>query len=78
MYVRVEVQPGAKKEKVENLGEMRYRMAVREPAARNLANVKVKELLCELYRVKSGQVKLVSGHRSPRKIFDVDIKNKEK
>ena len=75
MYVRVKVAPGSKKEIVEKLDELRYQMTVKEPAVNNLANTRVKELLCREYRIGSNQVRLISGHRSPNKIFDVDLKH---
>jgi len=75
MYVRVRVTPGAKKEVVEKLDDLRYQMTVKEPAVNNLANTRVKELLCDVYRVESGKVRLIAGHRSPNKIFDVELKH---
>lgn len=72
VYVRVEVVPGAKKERFKMINETQYEVAVREPAARNLANTRVKELLCRHFGVTQGQVRLLTGHRSPRKIFDVN------
>lgn len=77
MYVRVRVEPGVKREKVEKLDDLRYRISVREPAERNLANQRVKELLCEAYKVTSGQVRLITGHRSQNKIFDIDFKHNQ-
>lgn len=72
MYVRVEVKPGAKKESVIQTDDKTYSIAVREPAERNLANMRVKELLAELLGVRLATVRMISGHRSPRKIFDID------
>lgn len=73
MYVRVTVIPNAKRERVTETGPERFEMEVREPAARNLANARVRALLASRYTVGSSAVRLISGHRSPRKIFDVDI-----
>jgi uncharacterized protein YggU (UPF0235/DUF167 family) len=69
MYVRVAVYPGSKKESVTPQGEHRFEMKVKEPAERNLANVRVKELLAEVYKIEVKQVRLVSGHQNSRKIF---------
>ena len=71
MYVRVRVQPGAKKESIEQVSETEFRVAVREKAERNLANGRVRELLARNYGLESRDVRLVSGHRSPNKIFDI-------
>ena len=71
MYVRVRVQPGAKKESIEQVSETEFRVAVREKAERNLANGRVRELLARNYGLENRDVRLVSGHRSPNKIFDI-------
>ena len=71
MYVRVNATPEAKKEHVERLASDRYAISVREPAERNLANGRIRELLARELGVLEGAVKLVSGHRSRHKIFSV-------
>lgn len=71
MYVRVAVYPGNKHESVKKLGEHRFEIKVKEPAERNLANVRVKELLAREYVVEVKTVRLVSGHQNSRKIFAV-------
>jgi uncharacterized protein YggU (UPF0235/DUF167 family) len=72
MYVRVEVRPGAKRESVMHLDDKTLTIAVKEPAERNLANLRVRELVAEEFSVPVGKVKMISGHRSPRKIFTID------
>lgn len=71
MYVRVAVYPGNKNESVKKLGEHRFEIKVKEPAERNLANVRIKELLALEYKVEAKTVRLVSGHQNSRKIFAV-------
>jgi uncharacterized protein YggU (UPF0235/DUF167 family) len=71
MYVRVAVYPGSKREDVKVNGEHRFEIKVKEPAERNLANHRVKELLAEVYKVETKQVRLVSGHQNSRKIFAI-------
>lgn len=73
MYVRVEVRPGARKESVLQTDDKTYTIAVREPAERNQANARVREVLAEHLSVPIGKVRMVSGHRSPRKIFDIAL-----
>lgn len=73
MYVKVEAVPGARKEQVTETGTHRYTIAVRAPAERNLANQRIKELLMVEYGVGKGSVRLLSGHRSRTKIYDVDL-----
>ncbi|MGB4076603.1 MAG: DUF167 family protein [Minisyncoccia bacterium] len=71
MYVRVEVRAGAKKEAVIQTDAKTYTIAVKEPAARNLANMRVREVLARLLGLPVPAVRMISGHRSPRKIFDI-------
>ncbi len=73
MYVHVKVQAGAKSEKVEQVKPDHFKIAVREPAERNLANGRVGELVADFFQVSSGQVRLINGHHSPSKIFDVAV-----
>ncbi|MCI0597659.1 DUF167 domain-containing protein [Candidatus Parcubacteria bacterium] len=72
-YVRVDARPSAKRESIIETDAKTYTISVREPAERNLANIRVRELLAERLGVPVGKVRMISGHRSPHKIFDVDF-----
>ena len=83
MYIKVFVTPSAKKEKIEEvpasakgLGvakkERRLEISVREPAQRNLANTRVRELVAMRYKAPLAAVRILSGHRSPHKLLSVD------
>lgn len=71
MYIRVRVKAGVRKEKITKTGETEWQMAVREPAERNLANARIKEILAQEYDVRVQDVRIVTGHHSPVKILDV-------
>ncbi len=71
MYIRVNAVPGSKKESVTKLAPDRYHIHVKEPAERNMANNRIKALLARELGLKEGVVRLVSGHRSPHKIFSI-------
>jgi uncharacterized protein YggU (UPF0235/DUF167 family) len=73
MYVSVRVVAGAKEEKVEELAKGRLRVRVREPAERNLANRRVAMLVAQHFKVAAGKARLVSGHHSQAKIFDIEV-----
>ena len=73
MYVKVRVSPGSKQEKVAKQADNYFEMQVKEPAERNLANKRVQAILATEYRVSDKSVRIISGHRSPIKIFDVII-----
>ena len=73
MYVKVRVVPKTKKETVKKIDDQTFEMTVKEPAERNLANNRIKELLACQYGIGVNQVRMVSGHHSGSKIFDVKI-----
>lgn len=74
MYISVRVVAGAKVEKVEELPKGRLKISVKAPAERNLANKRVRELVAAHLHLPLAQVRLLSGHTSPSKIFSVDDK----
>lgn len=71
MRIKVKVVPGAKKEKLTKETDSLYRIETKEPAERNQANRRVRELLAAALSVKTAQVRLMTGQRSPSKVFDV-------
>ncbi len=71
MYIRVVVYPGAKREPVAVMAPLRYSISVREPAAQNAANRRVRELIAAAYEVPVSQVKIISGHQHSRKILSL-------
>jgi uncharacterized protein YggU (UPF0235/DUF167 family) len=73
MYIRVNASAGAKKEKIERISEDRYEVSVREPAERNMANKRIKQILAIELRVSEGSLRMISGHQSPHKIFSVRV-----
>ncbi|MCA9363775.1 DUF167 domain-containing protein [Candidatus Kaiserbacteria bacterium] len=73
MFVRVHVTPGARKERFLKVSNTEYHVAVREPAERNLANMRVRILLAEIFSVSVSNVRLLTGHRSSSKMFSIDI-----
>ncbi len=72
MYVRVEARAGARKESVLQSDDKTFSISVREPAEQNLANRRIIQLLAEHLEVPIGKIRMISGHRSPRKIFTVE------
>lgn len=72
MYVKVRVQPDSKKERVAKVGKQEYEMMVKEPAERNMANKRVREILAGEYNKSIGEVRMISGHRSQSKMLYID------
>ncbi len=73
MYIRVHVVPGAKREKVTKVNNTEFQLVVREPAERNMANTRVREIMAEQFSVPVAKVRLLTGHRSSTKMIDVEV-----
>jgi len=71
MIVSVRVSPAAKREKVEELASGRLAIAVKEKPERNMANARVRELVAAHFGVEPKAVRLLNGHRSKSKVFEV-------
>lgn len=70
MYLKVFVTPGAKREKVEEKGEI-LAISVREPAIGNRANDRVREIIAERLQKPFGKVRILTGHRSRGKMVSI-------
>jgi uncharacterized protein YggU (UPF0235/DUF167 family) len=73
MYVRVLVKAGAKKESLTAESEDRLLVSVKEPAERNMANGRVRELVAAHFKVPLGKVRIVGGHQRPSKLISVAL-----
>ena len=71
MRVRVRVTPGARREKCEETEPGTLIITVKEPAAQNAANARVRELLARHFHVPEEKVRMRTGARSGNKTFDV-------
>lgn len=72
MYVRVRAVPSSKRERVIILEDKELTIHVKEPAERNLANRRIIEILGEHFHVPTKRIQMLSGFRSPTKIFSID------
>ncbi len=71
MYLKVFVTPGAKRERVEEKGEI-LAISVREPAQGNQANTRVRAIVALRFSVPFGKVRILAGHRSRSKMLSID------
>lgn len=71
MEVEVLVTPGARKERVTKNKAGKYEVAVREEAARNEANIRVREIIAQMLKVPLARVRMLRGARSRKKIFKI-------
>jgi len=72
MYVRARVTPGAKRERVVRTADDEFEISVREPALRNLANTRVREVVARELGLAPGAVRIIAGHRSGTKVMSID------
>jgi uncharacterized protein YggU (UPF0235/DUF167 family) len=72
MYIKVRVIAGAKREAFKSTKKNYFDISVKEPAQRNLANTRVRELIAGHFKVSLGKVRIVNGHHSPSKLLVVD------
>ena len=71
MLIKVRVTPDARREVVREREHNVREIAVREPAAGNAANTRVRELVSLYCKVPLKAVRLTTGARSPNKKFNV-------
>jgi uncharacterized protein YggU (UPF0235/DUF167 family) len=72
MRIKASVAAGSKKEALSERDGV-FAIAVREKAARNEANTRVRELIAEYFGTAPGRVRILTGHRSPKKTIEIDL-----
>jgi uncharacterized protein YggU (UPF0235/DUF167 family) len=77
MYVKVRVYPGMKNESFKKIKDDSFEIITKAPAERNLANMRVRELIAKEYDVPVSAVRMVSGHHNPSKILTVIKSDKQ-
>ncbi len=71
MYIRVRVATQVKKESFVQSAEDVFLVSVKEPAEQNRANTRVLELVARHFGINPKQIRIISGHHSPSKIFAI-------
>jgi uncharacterized protein (TIGR00251 family) len=70
MYIKVRVTPNSKEESFTQKAADHFEVKVKEKAEQNQANRRVTELVRQYF--KTNNVRIISGHHSPSKIFSVE------
>ncbi len=73
MYVKVVATAGSKRERVSKVKDTEFHIEVKEPAERNMANKRIRELIALEFGVSTTKVRLLTGHRSRGKILVVEV-----
>lgn len=71
MRIKIKANPLSNQEKVVEMGENSYKVWVKEPPIRGLANMAIKNALADYFNVSHSQVRLVSGFSSKNKTFEI-------
>lgn len=69
--IAVSVSPGARLNKVEQLGKYTFKVKTTAPARDNKANVAVLKLLAKHLKIRKSELILVAGSKSKQKIFRI-------
>jgi len=73
MYIKIKVKAGSKREIVTKKSEDNYIISVKEPAERNLANNRIREILASMFNISAKSVRIISGHQNPSKIVSINF-----
>ena len=72
MYIKVKVTPNSKKEIFKKIDDDTYHVFVKEKAERNLANLRMCNLLASELDIERKDIKIITGHHSPNKILFIE------
>lgn len=73
MFIKVKVRAGAKREVVTQKSKESFILEVKEPAERNLANTRVREIMASQFNVSVKNVRIINGHQSPSKMLSINL-----
>lgn len=71
MFIRVQVAPGARRDKVERRSSSLYSISTKAEAEGNDANNRVIELMAEELGIPPRSIRIMTGHRSTSKMLKV-------
>lgn len=71
-FVKVVVNTGSKKDRLEVKGENQFIISVKEKPERNMANKKVIELLALHFAISTNKIRIINGHHHPHKLLVVE------
>ncbi len=71
MYIKVSVKTGMRKESLLKKSEDSFLVSVKEKAERNMANIRVLELIAMYFEIPKNKVRIIKGHKHPSKIFSI-------
>lgn len=71
MKIFVKVKPKAKEEKVEKIGDINFKVSVRQLPEKGRANLAVIRALADYFDISQSNIKIISGSTSKLKIIEI-------
>ncbi|MFA6397684.1 MAG: DUF167 family protein [Candidatus Paceibacterota bacterium] len=71
MYIKVKVLTGQKKEEFKEKNKDTFEIKVKEKAERNMANLRVLELVSLHLKINRKKIKIIKGQHTPSKILEI-------
>ena len=72
IYIKVITTTGAKKESILEKKPNYFEILVKEKAERNMANLKILEIIASYFKVPIKKVRIINGHHHPHKLLVVE------
>lgn len=72
MKITVLAKPGAREDKIEQVDDVTYRVSVKAPPIKGMANRAIVNLLAEHFDVSPSAVRIASGYTSRNKVIEID------
>lgn len=73
MRIFVKAKPGVKKDSIEKIDALHFKVSVKARAEDGKANMAIGELLAEYFGVPKSGVRIIRGHQGRQKIVEVDV-----
>lgn len=73
MKIFVKAKPRAKEEKVEQVSEDHFVVAVKEPPVGGKANEAIRKAIAQYFKVPPSEVSIISGYTSRQKVVEVKV-----
>lgn len=71
MKIFVKAKPSAREEKIEQISENHFVVAVKEPPISGKANEAIRKAIAQHFKVPPSEVSIISGHTSRQKVVEI-------
>ncbi len=72
LKIQVKVKPNAKQQKIEEIAENNFKIAVKSPPTDGKANQELIKILAKRFNVPKSHISIKSGVSSPHKLVEID------